>query len=88
MEYSCHMVSEYLSDEVSKDLFLCLGLEQVQKKSQQKNQVAQNKSKDEYLNPTENCSQKLDSSILQDNKKSKLSTAQKQLLKVDKTGMK
>ncbi|XP_035219094.1 ribonuclease H2 subunit B-like isoform X2 [Stegodyphus dumicola] len=88
MEYSCHMVSEYLSDEVSKDLFLSLGFEQVQKKCQQKNQVIQNKSKDEHLNPVENCSKKLDSSILQDKKKSKLSTAQKQLLKVDKTGMK
>lgn len=90
--YACQLVSEYLPDEISKELFDTLGLqvEQNEKKGPEKgtNAQPQKKMKGEAVEPEDDYTKQINTDVLQSKQKTKLTTAQKQLLKTDKTGMK
>lgn len=89
---ACQLVSEYLPDEISKELFDSLGLQVVQneKKGLEKgmNSQPQKKLKGETVEPEDDYTKQVNMDVLQPKQKTKLSAAQKQLLKTDKTGMK
>lgn len=88
LQYSCHLVSEYLSDEICNELFSSLGLKRTADK--ENTNVTEQKSKKQNISvkPEDDYSKQLNTNGLQEKQKKKLTSAQKQLMKVDKTGMK
>ncbi|GFW32977.1 ribonuclease H2 subunit B [Trichonephila clavipes] len=84
--YACHLISDYLSKELCLDLFKSLGIQLKQEKP--KSEDSEGKSKNTCVSPTDDYSLQYSMNSAQEKQKTKLSAAQKQLLKVDKKGMK
>ncbi|GFT19210.1 ribonuclease H2 subunit B [Nephila pilipes] len=86
--YACHLISDYLSKEHSIDLFKSLGLQLKLEKPISEDLEGKSKKQNTCESPTDDYSKKYLVSSAQEKQKAKLSAAQKQLLKVDKKGMK
>ncbi|GBN48404.1 Ribonuclease H2 subunit B [Araneus ventricosus] len=87
--YAYHLVSDYLSEECSKELCKSLGL-QIKEDKPKSESDAQGASKKQNtcVSPTDDYSKKYSMNSVQEKQKTKMSAAQKQLMKVDKKGMK
>ncbi|GIY61840.1 hypothetical protein CDAR_464982 [Caerostris darwini] len=85
--YACHLISDYLSEEHSKQLFESLGLQMKEEKPKLENSQGAAKQ-NTCISPTDDYSKMYSMNSINEKQKPKLSAAQKQLMKVDKKGMK
>ncbi|KAG8187516.1 hypothetical protein JTE90_019947 [Oedothorax gibbosus] len=89
LNYSCHLISDYITEELSIELFKSLGLKMKQQKSKNEDNLqGKAKKQNTAVSPTDDYSAKFSMNSIQEKQKTKLSSAQKQLMKVDKKGMK
>jgi len=89
LTYSCHLLSEYLSEDLSSELYSSLGIQQtLPVKSKPIITEEKSKKQNTSIKPEDDYSKNFNASALQDNQKKKMTSAQKQLSKVDKSGMK
>ncbi|XP_055934202.1 ribonuclease H2 subunit B-like isoform X1 [Argiope bruennichi] len=87
--YAYHLISDYLSEELSKELLKSLGLQIKEDKPKSENDAqGASKKQNTCTSPTDDYSKKYSMSSAQEKQKTKMSAAQKQLMKVDKKGMK
>ncbi|GFR02743.1 ribonuclease H2 subunit B [Trichonephila clavata] len=86
--FACHLISDYLSKELCLDLFKSLGIQLKLEQPKSEDLEGKSKKQNTCVSPTDDYSLQYSMNSAQEKQKTKLSAAQKQLLKVDKKGMK
>jgi len=72
LHYSCHLVSEYLSDELSEDLFSVLGLQKTVTKEKENTSEEKSKKQNTALKPEDDYSAQFNMNALQEKQKKEI----------------